>query len=115
MYSFVVYSLFIVASVVWRFCVAPLFCVVVLTLDRRQSKTLILTTNVDQKSLETEFSIAFCRPTGDKWQWKTLFLAIFDSRSSIVKNVVDCRLSNMVLSVLSRFAIILPRKRKLVA
>ena len=37
---------------------------------------LILSTNVDQKSLETEFSIAICRPTGDKWQSKTLFLAI---------------------------------------
>ena len=32
----------------------------------RQSKTLILSTNVYQKSLETEFSIAICRPTGDK-------------------------------------------------
>ena len=28
----------------------------------RQSKTLILSTNVDQKSLETGFSIAICRP-----------------------------------------------------
>ena len=36
------------------------------TPGRRQSKTLILSTNVDQKSLGTEFSIAICRPTGDK-------------------------------------------------
>ena len=36
--------------------------------------------NVDQKSLETEFSIVICRPTGDKWQSKTLFLSIFDPR-----------------------------------
>ena len=34
--------------------------------------------NTDQKSLETGFSIAICRPTGDKWQSKRLFLAIFD-------------------------------------
>ena len=54
------------------------------TPDRQQSKTLILSTNVDKKTLETEFSIAICRPTGDKWQLKTLFLAIFDSRSSII-------------------------------
>ena len=47
-----------------------------ITTGRRQSKKLILSTNVDQKSLKTEFSIAICRPTGDKWQSKTLFLAI---------------------------------------
>ena len=41
-------------------------------------KTLILSTNVDQKSLETEFLNAICRPTGDKWQSKSLLLAIFD-------------------------------------
>ena len=38
---------------------------------------LILSMNVDQKSLEIEFSIAICRPTGDKWHSKTLFLTIF--------------------------------------
>ena len=30
--------------------------------DMRQSKTLLLLTNVDQKSLETGFSISICRP-----------------------------------------------------
>ena len=60
-------------------------------LGRRQSKTFILSTNLDKKSLETEFSIAICRLTGDKWQSKTLFLAIFDPCSSIVKSVFDCR------------------------
>ena len=35
---------------------------------------------VDQKSLETVFSIAICRQLGDKWQSKTLFLTIFDLR-----------------------------------
>ena len=41
-------------------------------------------TNADQKSLETVFSISFCRQSGDKWQSKTLFLTIFDLLSSIV-------------------------------
>ena len=48
--------------------------------------------NVDKKSLKTEFSIAICRHTGDKWQSKTLFISIFDRRSSIVDCVFDCRL-----------------------
>ena len=42
----------------------------VLTRDRRQSKTWILSTNVDQKYVETKLSISI-------WQLKTLFLAIF--------------------------------------
>ena len=53
------------------------------TPGRRQSKTPILSRNVDQQSLETEFSIAFCRHIGDKLQSKTLFLPIFAS-------FVDC-------------------------
>ena len=57
---------------------------------------LILSTNVDQKSLETKYSIAICRQLGDKLQSKTLFLAIFDPRSSVVKTVFDCRLSHVV-------------------
>ena len=52
--------------------------------DMRRSKTLLKSTNVDQKSLETVFSIAIYRQTGDKWQSKTLFLTIFDLRSSVV-------------------------------
>ena len=39
---------------------------------------------MDQILLETVFSIAICRHSGDKWQSKTLFLTIFDLRSSIV-------------------------------
>ena len=70
------------------------------TPGRRQSKTPILSRNVDQKSLETEFSIDLCRHAGDKKQSKTLFLAIFDLCSSIVKSVFDCRLPGvMSLSV----------------
>ena len=38
----------------------------------------ILSTNVDKKSFETEFLIAICRQSGDKWRWKILFLVIFD-------------------------------------
>ena len=72
-----------------------LFSGIFSTPDRRQSKILTLLTNIDQKSLETEFSIAICPPTGDKWQSKTLFLAIFYLYSSIVKSVLDCRLSGM--------------------
>ena len=49
----------------------------IITPSRWRSKTLILSTNVDQKSLETEFLIAIFHPTGDKWQSKTLFLSIF--------------------------------------
>ena len=66
------------------------------TLDRRQSKTLILSTNVDTKSLETEISIVICRPTGDKCQSKNTVYSIFDPRSSIVKNVFDCHLSGVL-------------------
>ena len=38
------------------------------TLNRQQSKTLILSKNIDKKSLETDLMIAICRLTGDKWQ-----------------------------------------------
>ena len=66
------------------------------TSERRQSKTLILSTNVDIRSLETEILIAMCRPTDDNWQSKTLILAICDPRSSIVQSVFDCQLSDMI-------------------
>ena len=62
------------------------------TQDRRQSKTPMLSRNVDQKSIETMFSIAYCHPTGDKWQSKTLFISIFDPLRSFVDNVFDCHL-----------------------
>ena len=57
-----------------------------LTHDRLHSETLIISMNVDEKSLETMFLIAICHLRGDKWQSKTLFLAIFDPRSLIVKS-----------------------------
>ena len=40
-------------------------------------------TNADQNSIETVFSIVICRQWGDKWQSKTLILLIFNLRSSI--------------------------------
>ena len=58
---------------------------------------LILSTSVDKKSLDTEFLIAICPLTGDKWQSKTLFLAIFDPCSSIVKSIFNCRLSGVLI------------------
>ena len=64
---------------------------------RWQLKTPILSRNVDQKSLETEFSIGICLHTGDKWQSKTLFLLIFDPHLSIVNSVFDCRLPGVIL------------------
>ena len=61
-----------------------------ITPGRRQPKPFMLSTNVDQKSLETVFLITICRPNGDKWQSKTLFLAISGPRLSIVKSDFDC-------------------------
>ena len=67
-----------------------------------QSKKLILSRNVDKESLETEFLIAFCRPTGNKWQLKTLFLVIFDLCSLIVKSIFDCCLSGVLFQASSQ-------------
>ena len=44
------------------------------------------------KNRQKQKAIAICRPIGDKRQSKTLFLAIFDPRSSIDKSVLNCRL-----------------------
>ena len=41
--------------------------------------------------------IAICRPTGGKWQLKTLFLVIFDSSLLIVKSVFDCLLPGVII------------------
>ena len=62
-------------------------------------RTLILSANVDQKSLETEYSIAICRSAGGYWQSNTLLLAIFELRSSIVQCVSDCHLSGVSLLI----------------
>ena len=57
-------------------CLRTISVLIDLTLDRRHSKTLILSTIVDKKKLETEFLIAICRQLGDRWQSITLFPAI---------------------------------------
>ena len=55
-----------------------------LTLDRRQSKTLILSKNVDQNSLETEFSICHLSPN-----WRQM--AIKNTVSSdFLFTFIDC-------------------------
>ena len=61
-----------------------------------QSKTSILLANLDKKLLETEFLIAICCPTGNKWQSNTQFLATFDPHSSIVKSIFDCCLPSVL-------------------
>ena len=48
------------------------FATMVITPNRRQSKTLLTIDKSGSKSIETLFSIV-----GDKWQSKTLFLTIF--------------------------------------
>ena len=59
---------------------------------------LILLAKEDQYSLETEFLIVVCCLIGNKWQSKTLFLAICDPCSVIVQSdsVFDCRLSCVI-------------------
>ena len=51
------------------------------------------------KSLEKGFLIAISQQIGNKWQLKTLFLAIFDLGSLIVKSVYNCPLSSVILAV----------------
>ena len=52
-----------------------------------------------------QFSIAICRPTSDKWKSKTLFLAIFDPRSSIVRafSIAAYPVSSRILKQRSSF------------
>ena len=50
-------------------------------------KCSLKSTNAVQKSLETVFSVAICCQSGNKWQSKTLFLTIFDLRSSMVLTI----------------------------
>ena len=78
------------------------------TSGRRQSR------NVDQKSLETEFSVAIWRHTGDKLQSKTLFLSIFDPCSSIVDSVFDCRLPGEMLALSYMCIFLLQTWRKII-
>ena len=102
----------------WHYVFTPLppfttYVICSLTPGRRQLKTLILATNIDRKSLETEFLIAICCLACDKWQSKTRFLSIFDQSSSIVRSDFDCRLPGVsLIHVLQKYehrSDILPR------
>ena len=64
-----------------------------ITPGRRQSKTLILSTNVDQKSIETDFSIVICRPIGNH----NTISCDYYPRSSIVKSLFDSHLPGMFI------------------
>ena len=52
--------------------------------DQKSIETVFSIAICRQKAIETVFSIAICRQWGDKWQLKTLFLSLFDLPSSIV-------------------------------
>ena len=54
-------------------------------------------TNADQKSIKTVFSIAMCRQCWDKWQLKTLFLKIILTMFLDGIGVFHCHLHGVVL------------------
>ena len=56
---------------------------------------LILSTNKDQKLLETEFLIAICHLTGNKLQSKAVS-SDFDQRLLIIKSIFNCCLSGVI-------------------
>ena len=68
--------------------------------NRKRSKQ---STNTDQKSLETVFSIAICRHSFDKWQSKALFLTIFDLRLLNRINVFDYHLPGRQMAIQKTF------------
>ena len=62
----------------------------IFTSGRRQSKTSI--PRNDDKNIRNIVFDCYLSPDWRKIQSKTLFLSIFDPRSSIVKSVFDCHL-----------------------
>ena len=75
------------------------------TPDRRQSKTILLSANVDQKSLETDFD---CHLSPDWRQMaieNSVSIDFFYQRSSIFKRALDCRLSGVIRSDLKKIYI----------
>ena len=64
------------------------------TPDRRQSKMLILSKNIYQKSLETEFLNVICRVTNGNQ--KHTVSNDFYLLSLIVKSVFDCHLPGVM-------------------
>ena len=68
-----------------------------ITPGRRQSKTLILSTNVDKKSLETEFLIAIMSPNWRQMTIKnTVSCDFFNPRSSAV--LTHCQMNKNTCS-----------------
>ena len=64
-----------------------------ITPDRQQSETLINTIDERRsKIVRNRVFVAICRLTGDKWQSKTLFLAILILVRQLL-SVFDCSLS----------------------
>ena len=61
-------------------------------------KRSIQSMNMDHKSLDTVFSIVICRQSGDKRQWKTLFLTILDQRLLIV---LTCSIAAYLMCLLN--------------
>ena len=64
-----------------------------------QSRDMLLHVLIEERRSKINRNSVFdCHlsPTGDKWQLKTLFLSIFDRRSSIIDNVFDCHLSGVI-------------------
>ena len=70
----------------------------IFTSDRRQSKTLILSTNVDKKVRNRVFD-CHLSPDWRQMAIENAVLANFDPSSSIVMSVFDCRLSDVILSI----------------
>ena len=62
-------------------------------LDRQQSKTLILSTNVDKNARNRVFDCPICP---NNCRSKTLFLAILYLCLSIFKRVYDCPQSGVI-------------------
>ena len=78
---------YIVANILWRNDQTISITIKYATLSYRTGgnrKRSGQSMNTVHKSLETVFSTAICRKSGDKWQSKTLFLAILDLHLSIV-------------------------------
>ena len=65
------------------------------TPGRWQSKTLILSTKIDQKSLETEFSIAILLLDWQQMAIENIVSNVFDPHS-LIRSVFDCRLSGVI-------------------
>ena len=91
-----------------------IFCLNLYTPDKRQSKrknyrrttvaSIIVRNRVSNCHLSPDCRHMAIKNTvssesGDKWQLETLFLTIFDRRSSIAKSVHECRLSGVLYIV----------------